>query len=360
MTSENLPPQSKRDKQADIAYQKLAEQWKRFESTGTMRAVGRSALIQRGIGPWRAFFTKFFNDWTMNLQAGALAYHLLLALFPVMIFVFLLLKVVLGNADVHVQLTFVSMFETMFPQDLGLDLMNQLLQRSNRISTVLFPLAVVLCLLGGSRLFVSMENCFDLIYHLPPRPPIRQNLVALGMLLLFTILIPLSMFGASLPTILFSLVKDPMFDSSPTRRLLLSIVSIAGGIFVMWLFFEAIYMIVPNRRISLSHSWRGAVVATAGIQAYFLFFPFYLTHFLGDYGGQVGFAIILIVFFYYFAVILLLGAQVNAFFCEGVQKTPQDLATLIYRQTNLAPKPPEEQHVQAAPEHKRDMDNFDE
>jgi uncharacterized BrkB/YihY/UPF0761 family membrane protein len=49
---------------------------------------------------------------------------------------------------------------------------------------------------------------------------------------------------------------------------------------------------------------------------------------LSDYAGQVGFAIILLVFFFYFAVILLLGAEVNAFYAEGVRSNT--LSTFIH------------------------------
>jgi hypothetical protein len=36
-----------------------------------------SAVMEKGVKPLSAFFQKFFNDWTMSLQAGALAYNLL-------------------------------------------------------------------------------------------------------------------------------------------------------------------------------------------------------------------------------------------------------------------------------------------
>ena len=348
--------QDLKQKRSRTAYQKLASRWRRVESPYAARSVERSALIQRGIGPGRAFLTKFMNDWTMNLQASALAYHLAVALFPVLIFLFLLFKLILGNADVQVQLTFVNALAAIFPQALGSDMVNQLLQRSDRATGLLAPLAIIFSLIGGSRLFVLMENCFDLIYHQPPRQTIRQNVMAVGMLLLFTFLIPISLLGSSVPAVLLSLLNTSVLDSSPVHKVLVSILSIIGSLIISWLLFEAIYVIVPNQRISFRHSWRGALAAAVGVQLYLIFFPFYLTHFLGNYGGQVGFAIILIIFFYYFAVILLLGAQVNAFFSEGIQETPQDLASLVHQQTNLDPKPPEEQHVQATPEHKRDMD----
>jgi len=45
--------------------------------------------------------------------------------------------------------------------------------------------------------------------------------------------------------------------------------------------------------------------------------------------GVAGLFALLLVFFYYFAAILLLGAEVNAFFVEGVRPMPNDLAAFV-------------------------------
>ena len=65
-------------------------------------------------------------------------------------------------------------------------------------------------------------------------------------------------------------------------------------------------------------------------------FPFYATHFLGGFIGQVGFAIIPLAFFYYFGIILLLGAQVNAFISEHVRSKTDDLVEPVYTDANKA------------------------
>lgn len=72
-----------------------------------------------------------------------------------------------------------------------------------------------------------------------------------------------------------------------------------------------------------------AAVAAVALQIYLLLFPLYASHFLRGVAGAVGLTAILIVFFYYFALILLLGAEVNAFFAEGVRPIPNDLATFV-------------------------------
>jgi uncharacterized BrkB/YihY/UPF0761 family membrane protein len=74
------------------------------------------------------------------------------------------------------------------------------------------------------------------------------------------------------------------------------------------------------------------------LEIFLLLFPFYITHFMGSYTGEVGFLFILLLFFYCFAVILLIGAEVNAFFAAGVRALPDTLANFIHRKANEAEK----------------------
>src|SRR5260370_7540196 len=93
-------------------------------------------------------------------------------------------------------------------------------------------------------------------------------------------------------------------------------------------------MVVANQKISFEKSWKGAVVAAFLLEIFLFLFPFYITHFMGSYTGEVGFLFISLFFFYYFAVILLIGAEVNAFYAEGVRALPDNLANFIHLSVN--------------------------
>ena len=58
--------------------------------------------------------------------------------------------------------------------------------------------------------------------------------------------------------------------------------------------------------------------------------------------------LILLIFFYYFALILFLGAEVNAFFAQGLRETPQDLVTMVHTMTSHLPTSEEDIKEQAA------------
>jgi YihY family inner membrane protein len=199
---------------------------------------------------------------------------------------------------------------------------NQLQQSSG----ILGIIGVVSALFLGSRLFVLLETFFSIVYRVRPRSFIRQNLMALGMMVLFLILVPIMVLASYIPTLAITLLKSTPLGQNPV---LITIVSLLGGVLASFLLFEAIYVVVPNLSIRLRHGWLGAIVAAIALQFYLYLFPIYAANVLKNAAGAVGFAIILLVFFYYFAVLLFLGAEINAFFVEKVRPLPNDLATFV-------------------------------
>jgi hypothetical protein len=125
------------------------------------------------------------------------------------------------------------------------------------------------------------------------------------------------------------------------------------SLLIAWVLFEAIYIVVPNQHISFRNSWLGALVAAILLQVYLsFFFPFYTTHFLGSYTGNIALAVVLLFFFYYFAVILLLGAEINAFFAENIRATPESIPVIVHRYTSHLQTSEKAIQEEAPPSHK--------
>src|SRR5437762_11587272 len=105
--------------------------------------------------------------------------------------------------------------------------------------------------------------------------------------------------------------------------------------------------------IRLRQGALGALLAAVALQLYLALFPLYATYFLTSVPGVVGLIALLLIFFYYFAVILLLGAEVNAFFVEGVRPMPNDLvafATTVAGKLNqYIPEGEAQTHVDTRP-----------
>ncbi len=302
------------------------------------------ATAKKDAKPLMQFYTKFNNDWVMNF-AAMLAYNLLMSVFPIALAVLSITGLILGN---HLNSSIIASIRHILPGSVSSDVIASIISRLNHISGILGIIAVVLAIFFGSRLFVTIENCFDIIYHVRPRPVIRQNIVAILMLLLFVVLIPIMVVTSSGPTLILSILRKTALQSITNIGVILYTAGIIGGLLAAFILFEAIYVVMPNQRISFKHSWLGALVAAIALELYLLFFPLYTSHFLTGYAGQVGFAVILLVFFYYFAVILLVGAEVNAFFSEHVQPLPNDLATFA---TTMAGKLNKDRPAQESPSH---------
>jgi membrane protein len=313
--------------------------------------------VEKDIKPATTFFTKFSNDWVMNFAAG-LAYNILTAIVPIVIAIVSITGLVVGQLDPAARTLLISRISNIFPSTLssnGQNVLAPVLISLSKDAGFLGIIALLLALFGGSRLFVTLEGYFDVIYHTVSRNAIRQNIMAVIMMLIFVVLVPLMVFAGSGPDLAFSLLKTTPLGHGPVSDLLLGLGSFIAGIISAWILFLAIYIVVPNQRISFRNSWLGALVAAVLVQLYLTLFPLYVTHFLNNYtgsAGAAGFAIILLLFLYYFAVILLLGAEINAYFAEGVRATPENIPAMVHRLTSHLPTSEPEVKEQATPSHK--------
>src|SRR5712691_899159 len=307
-------------------------------------ATGALQAVQKDTRPLREFITKFNNDWSMNLSA-ALAYNLLMAIFPIALAIRAILGLIEGSLSPAEYTKLQGQILSALPVKTPPGTVDSITKQLANSSTILGFIAVVLSLFNGSRLFILMEGIFGIIYHVRQRTFIKQNLMAFGMLILFIILIPIMAFASALPAIVLSIL--------PGSSLIPFLGGILGVLIASYILFQAIYIVVPNQHISFRNSWLGALVAAIALDIYLTLFPLYVQHFLSSGpAASLGTAIFLLIFFYYFAVILLLGAQVNAFFAEGIKATPVDLVSLVHITTSHLPKTEEDKEQQAAASHK--------
>jgi YihY family inner membrane protein len=296
--------------------------------------------VQQDVKPLQAFLKKFSNDWSMTF-ASTLAYSLLTAMLPIAVALFGILGLILGSNNALTQDIAHQLAQIVPTQNPGgasatQQAIDLALRQLNKNAGFLVIIAILLAIFGGSRLFVSVEGCLDIVYRVRPRPMLRQNLMAFGMLLLFIALVPIMVFVSATPTVILGFLSSypalksiPFFYAVASSPVVTYLAAIVASVIVGFILFEAIYFVVPNQRISWRNSWPGAVVAAIALELFLILFPLYMRYSLGNYTGQVGFAVILLLFFYYFAVILILGAEVNAFFREGVHPLPNDLATFV-------------------------------
>lgn len=283
------------------------------------------------------FFKKFKNDWSHHL-AQALAFSLITAIVPIAILLLAFVVNFIGSLDSKAETQLINHLTKAFPAQFPSgDVLTSALHKLSSASGLLTFIAILTALLFGSRLFTLMEVCFDVIYRLKPRPGMKKNVVAIVMLVVFVILIPILVLAATVPDLVFSILQNTPINTS--GNFLSRLGGIVSSLLVSFLLFEAFYVFIPNRGEHVSNfmnsarkSWLGAAVAAVALQIMLLLFPLYVQFFTKGYTGQIALVLVLLAFFYLFALIILLGAEVNAFFVEGIRPAQTDLMTRAARE----------------------------
>lgn len=310
--------------------------------------------VAKDVKPLWQFWMKFNNDWSWNNAAG-LAYNLLLSMFPLVIALLAILGLFLGRLDPGAYDATINRIGQIFPAvTSSQSIIKPALRQLTKNSGILGIFAIVFAIFNGSRLFLFVQGCFDIIYHVRPRNIIAQNVVAVLMLLIFAVLVPVMIVASAIPALVVSLLQKTSLGQLPGSGFIVGLSGIAGGLIAGYILFQVIYIVVPNQKISFRNSWRGSLVAAILLELYLALFPLYVTYFLGSFAGALG-LLILLIFFYYFAMILFLGAEVNAFFAEGVQNTPYDVPTMIHLMTSHLATSEKDVAEQAAVDHKDEV-----
>lgn len=276
-----------------------------------------------------AFWTKFGNDWGMNL-AGLLAYNFLTAIFPLLLGILALTALVLPP-DVIQQLA--QRLNALIPSAVAgqanLDF-TTILQNFRKASGVTAIVSLVALLWTGTSLFGVMENCFSIIFRTRDRAFIWQKLMAIGMIVLFAILAPLAVFATSLTSVFDAVAK--LFGTVPELGPLVGLASFILGVALAFVLFFCIYMIVPNMEIEPRHAWRGALFAAVLFELVSYVFPIYVRLFAskGQFGQFVLLLGVLTFWFWVVSLILILGAEMNSFAALGQRAMGADLAGTIH------------------------------
>src|SRR6266487_622919 len=304
------------------------------------KSLEEAQVVEKEVKPYELLLVKCKEDWIHHL-AQALAFSYITAWVSSTILVVGIVGLIMGKFDTQVRQMLSSnigpgtpsQLSSFFDQGFG-----QALGVFTQSSPIAIGLTLVLAVLVASLFFSLLESCFDVIYHLPPRPFLRRHLVAIVMLFLYLIPVTIGIGVAEAPKLFLSLLHLVQPGDTMGTNLTLRIAGIVVSILISLLGFEFIYVMIPHRHITvrtlgrhIRNSWRGAVMATVATQLFLLVFPFFTLHFLGSYLGQVAFAAILLLYFYLTTLILLFGAEVNAFFAEGIHLPKHDLITQASR-----------------------------
>jgi YihY family inner membrane protein len=251
---------------------------------------------------------KFIADNGPN-QAVLIAWNVLFSIFPLALAMATVLGLVLSSTGVKADAVYQTVL-AIIPDDQGRAQALSGLAAIKHQSGLFFLVALAGFIWSGSSLFGAMESAFDQIFKCPSRPFLRQKLMGVLMMVLFTILAGISIAASAVLPLLQALPLVPAsLTASATAYLLPPVIGVVSGV----LLFGLLYYVVPNRRRRLAEVWPGALLAGLAFYLLTLLFPLYL-HFnkgLNQYGASFAFLFVLMTFFYFLGLITMLGAELN-------------------------------------------------
>lgn len=288
---------------------------------------------------WRAriqpaldFWQKVSNDWVFNM-AAMIAYNMLMSIFPLLLVLIAIAGFIVGTISPASRAQLISSLADALPggaSGAGGAIVTGVANNLTKTAGVSLIVGLVTAIYSGSRLFTLLESAFSVVFRLRARNFIRQNIMAIGMLLLYAILVPVIFLASILPAAVLNAI-GPLPGGSAVTGFLVQAAGVVVALLAAFLLFGAIYVVVPNRKVHWNEVWKGTLVASVLLLVYELVFPIYQSLLLkpSNYASIGAFAIIILVFFYYFGFIVLLGAEVNSY-ASGQRATAGDIPAVFH------------------------------
>jgi membrane protein len=249
------------------------------------------------------FVEKFFADRGTHL-AAMVAYFALLSFVPL---VFLALSLFGLAHRAEASDFFVRELKHAFPGK-SLQSILDLVHQVQANATTLGIVGGVGLLWSSMSLFSALESAVNIVYGLPNRTFLRGKLLAAGLM------------AGSLVTLFASLVVGalgveglrqylPSVAHTAAIAYLLSVsVSLAG----VFLFLVTIYLVLPNRPLTLRAALPGALAASIALESSFQVLPLFVRYADVNVALRVlGGPAILLLWLYVMANVIVLGAELN-------------------------------------------------
>lgn len=182
-------------------------------------------------------------------------------------------------------------------------------------------LALLTFLWAASSLFGCLEQVMADSYRIKTRNIVLQKLIAVGLMLLFCILVVVAIGATALTTFVRQLQLPYVpnwITHGATGPVLSGVVGVVSGLVL----FFTLFWLLPKQHPAPHHVLPGAVFSGVLFYVLTLVFPLYLTlnQGINRYGSEFAFLFTLLFFFYFVGLITVLGIHINSTLFPMTQK----------------------------------------
>ncbi len=264
--------------------------------------------------PMLRLLVRNFFEHDVGKNAAALAYYLLFALFPLLIFI----SNLLGLLDLNVT-AITQALQGILPKDIVNLVESYLDYVSDTSSYALMWFALVFSVWFPMRAIKGLMDDVRLAYHLgrPQRPiayTIRQLIYTIMLLLVIGLTLLLSTLGQNILGFIIELLPENTLSISDYLLEIWQYLRFLPVGLLMLVALGTLYAVSLDKRQPMKAIIPGILAALISWMVVSIGFSFYVENF-ANYSviyGTLGAVIILLMWLYMTAVILILGAELNA------------------------------------------------
>ncbi|WP_426350499.1 YihY/virulence factor BrkB family protein [Alloiococcus sp. CFN-8] len=241
--------------------------------------------------------------------ASQLAYSLLVALFPFIIF----LMTVIGNSnlDEEVVLNYLS---RVIPGEAFNLVENTVVEVLNHENIGLLSFALIFAIWSASKGIDAIIKALNKAYNEEEK---RGLITRYAVSIFSTIIFAFAILLVLVTFVLGNVIKNALMKYLPEPEVIATLWQVLRytlGIGMIVLTFAVLYRFAPSRRLKWKEVFPGALIAAIGWIVTSVVFSFYVNNFANytRFYGSIGAIIILLTWLYLSSFIILLGGEVNA------------------------------------------------
>lgn len=207
----------------------------------------------------------------------------------------------------------------------------------SRNSTVM-PLAVLTTLWSAGKGFQAMTNGFNVIYHVKET---RNWLINRIYSVIWIVLFVVALIGCLIILVLGDYIYEMLLVYVPFIGRMVSRFMSEKGLFVflvLFIFFDVMYKVLPNRKASFRSQIPGALFTTVAWSVFSYIFSFYFLIFpnFSNIYGSFAALILVMIWLYECMIFMLCGAEINAYFEKEFRKARASLKGFIAQEKENA------------------------
>jgi YihY family inner membrane protein len=257
----------------------------------------------------KLFVEKIGKD-NIGMLAGFISWSTLTSMVPILVGLVAITTLFLRNPST--QATIVSHLSQALPSgSLSKSDVQHIVKTSTQHGGLLGLIGLVGIFWGGSNVGGSISTAFQAVFEVAGRNFIKEKLIDIGMIFVFTILMLIIIVGNTAGALVGHLASG--FPIPGVAQWVIgTVVSLASA----FLLFATIYLVFPNidPPFKFENVWRGALLSAVLFWLLSFIWPLYAAHaHFGRYGTVLAPLLVLTAYIYFFAMILMLGGEVVAF-----------------------------------------------